>query len=104
MSIAGESTLGCERRMTCFAGHRPVGRVEAFVFMKVRFRQGAVSLGEHTRPCSCCCRVPKTDPASNLRKSEPTARVRKGVSRVRLISDSPSAHLAREVGVLRRHR
>ena len=49
------------------------------------------------------CRVPKSGPASSLRRLGTTGRVRNGVSRVMLTSDSPSAHPTREVAVLRRH-
>jgi hypothetical protein len=68
-----------------FAGYRPVGRVEVFVFTKGRFHQRAD--GNYSR-------VPKPGPASNLRKWETTSRMRKGVT---LTSDSASAHLARKV-------
>jgi hypothetical protein len=74
-----------------FAGYRPVGRVEVFVFTKGRFHQRAEGLGEHM------LQLQKSGPALNWRKWETTRRVRKEASRVTLTSDSPSAHPNREV-------
>jgi hypothetical protein len=48
-----------------FAGHRPVGRVEVFVFTKGQFHQRAEGLDEHMRQLQ----VPKSGPASKLEKS-----------------------------------
>ena len=77
-----------------FAGHRPVGRVEVLVFTKGRFHQRAEGLDEHMRQVQQSAEI---RPCIELEKvGETTGRVRKGVSRVTLTSDSPSAHPARE--------
>jgi hypothetical protein len=78
-----------------FTGHRPVGRVEVFVFAKGRFHQRAEGLDEAHAAAAAGCRNQALH--RTLRKWETTGRVRKGVSRVTLTSDSPSAHPAREV-------
>jgi len=77
-----------------------VGRVEGFLFTKGRFYQRAEGLDEHMLQLQQSAEI---RPCIELEKVGTTGRVRNGVSRVMLTSDSPSAHPAREVAVLRRH-
>src|SRR2546423_366147 len=83
-----------------FAGHRPVGRVEVFVFSKGRFHQRAEGLDEHMRQLQQGAEIRPRH--RNLRKwGKATGRVREGVSRVTLTGDSASAHPARDVAGVR---